>query len=97
MHFVDYVGDVFQDIDATTDYHSFRKKWGNDPRFEVLDRKDRESLLNERYFISLSVRNVFVDLMIAIAIFRGLYYYGFLRSQLPNVWLGDSSIVEGLP
>lgn len=37
-----------QDIDHTTDYYTFRKKWGNDPRFEALDRKDRENLLNER-------------------------------------------------
>uniref|UniRef100_A0A2N9IEN5 Pre-mRNA-processing protein 40C n=1 Tax=Fagus sylvatica TaxID=28930 RepID=A0A2N9IEN5_FAGSY len=37
-----------EDIDQNTDYQSFRKKWGNDPRFEALDRKDREHLLNER-------------------------------------------------
>ncbi|KAI3429121.1 uncharacterized protein J3R85_008533 [Psidium guajava] len=37
-----------QDIDHTTDYYSFRKKWGNDPRFEAVERKDRENLLNER-------------------------------------------------
>lgn len=37
-----------EDIDHNTDYQTFRKKWGNDPRFEVLDRKDRELLLNER-------------------------------------------------
>lgn len=49
MHFLTVI--VFQDIDATTDYHTFRKKWGHDPRFEALDRKDRESLLNERYFV----------------------------------------------
>lgn len=36
------------DIDHNTDYQTFRKKWGNDPRFEALDRKDREHLLNER-------------------------------------------------
>ncbi|XP_047330248.1 pre-mRNA-processing protein 40C isoform X2 [Impatiens glandulifera] len=37
-----------EDIDLNTNYQMFRKKWGNDPRFETLDRKDRESLLNER-------------------------------------------------
>ncbi|CAI0405101.1 unnamed protein product [Linum tenue] len=37
-----------EDIDQYTDYYTFRKKWGNDPRFEALDRKDREHLLNER-------------------------------------------------
>lgn len=39
---------LFQDIDDKTDSHTFRKKWGNDPRFEALDRKEREHLLNER-------------------------------------------------
>lgn len=38
----------FQDINHSTDYQTFRKKWGNDPRFEVLDRKEREHLLSER-------------------------------------------------
>ncbi|KAK2972597.1 hypothetical protein RJ640_007066 [Escallonia rubra] len=37
-----------EDIDHTTDYHTFRKKWSNDPRFEALDRKEREIVLNER-------------------------------------------------
>lgn len=37
-----------EDIDHTTDYHTFRKRWGQDPRFEALERKDREALLNER-------------------------------------------------
>uniref|UniRef100_A0A2P2JH43 Pre-mRNA-processing protein 40C isoform X1 n=2 Tax=Rhizophora mucronata TaxID=61149 RepID=A0A2P2JH43_RHIMU len=36
------------DIDQNTDYQTFKKKWGIDPRFEALDRKDREHLLNER-------------------------------------------------
>ncbi|KAL2938940.1 Pre-mRNA-processing protein 40C, partial [Bienertia sinuspersici] len=42
-----------EEIDHTTDYHTFRKRWGHDPRFEALERKDREALLNER---SLSCR-----------------------------------------
>ncbi|PON93729.1 WW domain containing protein [Trema orientale] len=37
-----------EDIDHKTDYQIFRKKWGDDPRFLALDRKDREHLLNER-------------------------------------------------
>lgn len=37
-----------EDIDHNTDYQTFKRKWGHDPRFEVLDRKERESLLNER-------------------------------------------------
>ncbi|XP_050372348.1 pre-mRNA-processing protein 40C isoform X2 [Argentina anserina] len=42
------LAEAVEDINDATDYHSFRKKWGNDPRFENLDRKDREHLLNER-------------------------------------------------
>lgn len=37
-----------EDIDHKTDYQTFKRKWGSDPRFEALDRKDREALLNER-------------------------------------------------
>ncbi|KAF9624019.1 hypothetical protein IFM89_007717 [Coptis chinensis] len=37
-----------EDIDYKTEYQSFKKKWGSDPRFEALDRKEREVLLNER-------------------------------------------------
>ncbi|KAJ8759627.1 hypothetical protein K2173_009274 [Erythroxylum novogranatense] len=37
-----------EDIDHNTDYQTFRKKWGHDPRFEALERKEREHLLNER-------------------------------------------------
>ncbi|XP_057962775.1 pre-mRNA-processing protein 40C isoform X2 [Malania oleifera] len=37
-----------EDVDHTTDYQTFKKKWGNDSRFEALDRKEREFLLNER-------------------------------------------------
>lgn len=44
-----YHPDIFQDIDKHTDYHIFKKKWGNDLRFESLERKEREALLNERY------------------------------------------------
>lgn len=37
-----------EDIDYKMDYQTLKKKWGHDPRFEALDRKDREVLLNER-------------------------------------------------
>ncbi|KAF5195719.1 Pre-mrna-processing protein 40c [Thalictrum thalictroides] len=37
-----------EDIDHKTDYQSFKEKWGSDPRFEALDRKEREVLLKER-------------------------------------------------
>lgn len=37
-----------EDIDHNTDYQTFKKKWGHDPRFEALERKERELLLNER-------------------------------------------------
>lgn len=38
-----------QDISHFTTYDNFAKKWGEDSRFEALERKDRESLLNERF------------------------------------------------
>ncbi|EPS62208.1 hypothetical protein M569_12583, partial [Genlisea aurea] len=37
-----------EDIDHNTDYQTFRTKWGEDPRFKALDRKEKELLLNER-------------------------------------------------
>ncbi|XAR53216.1 hypothetical protein NMG60_11021678 [Bertholletia excelsa] len=37
-----------EDIDHNTDYQTFKKKWGHDPRFGALDRKECELLLNER-------------------------------------------------
>ncbi|KAL2506465.1 Pre-mRNA-processing protein 40C [Abeliophyllum distichum] len=37
-----------EDIDYNTDYQTFKRKWGKDPRFEALSRKEREFLLNER-------------------------------------------------
>ncbi|GKD19988.1 pre-mRNA-processing protein 40C isoform X2 [Tanacetum coccineum] len=37
-----------EDIDHNTDYQIFKRKWGYDSRFEALDRKERESLFNER-------------------------------------------------
>jgi|APAra0007618257_1042622.scaffolds.fasta_scaffold02140_11 hypothetical protein len=43
------VSSFFQDIDQHTDYRAFKKKWGNDLRFEAIERKEREGLLNERY------------------------------------------------
>ncbi|XP_071693256.1 pre-mRNA-processing protein 40C [Rutidosis leptorrhynchoides] len=37
-----------EDINHNTDYQTFKRKRGHDPRFEALDRKEREALLNER-------------------------------------------------
>ncbi|KAG8369709.1 hypothetical protein BUALT_Bualt14G0042100 [Buddleja alternifolia] len=37
-----------EDIHHNTDYQTFKMKWGDDPRFRALDRKEREFLLNER-------------------------------------------------
>ncbi|KAK6122840.1 hypothetical protein DH2020_043421 [Rehmannia glutinosa] len=39
-----------EEIDHNTDYQTFKRRWGEDPRFQALDRKDRELLLNERVF-----------------------------------------------
>ncbi|XP_054823893.1 pre-mRNA-processing protein 40C isoform X2 [Prosopis cineraria] len=46
--FKQLLDEASEDINHNTDYQTFRKKWGNDPRFEALDRKDREHLFNER-------------------------------------------------
>ncbi|KAI4357005.1 hypothetical protein L6164_000983 [Bauhinia variegata] len=46
--FKQLLNEALEDIDHNTDYQTFRKKWGDDPRFNALDRKDREQLLNER-------------------------------------------------
>ncbi|XP_021302845.1 pre-mRNA-processing protein 40C isoform X2 [Sorghum bicolor] len=37
-----------EDINQKTDYQEFKRKWGADPRFEALDRKEREVLFNEK-------------------------------------------------
>ncbi|XP_027354873.1 pre-mRNA-processing protein 40C isoform X2 [Abrus precatorius] len=46
--FKQLLDEASEDIGHNTDYQTLRKKWGNDPRFEALDRKEREHLLNER-------------------------------------------------
>ncbi|XP_061342129.1 pre-mRNA-processing protein 40C [Gastrolobium bilobum] len=46
--FKQLLDEASEDINHNTDYQTFRKKWGNDPRFEALDRKEREHLLSER-------------------------------------------------
>ncbi|PKA62757.1 Pre-mRNA-processing protein 40C [Apostasia shenzhenica] len=35
-------------IDYRTDFQTFKRKWSGDPRFEALDRKERELLFNEK-------------------------------------------------
>ncbi|XVF85511.1 hypothetical protein PTKIN_Ptkin17bG0123300 [Pterospermum kingtungense] len=46
--FKQLLDEASEDIDQNTNYQTFKRKWGSDPRFEALDRKDRELLLNER-------------------------------------------------
>ncbi|KAA3466245.1 pre-mRNA-processing protein 40C [Gossypium australe] len=46
--FKQLLDEASEDIDHDTNYQTFKRKWGSDPRFEALDRKDRELLLNER-------------------------------------------------
>jgi len=45
---------MLQVINQKTDYQEFKRKWGADPRFEALDRKEREMLFNEKYGQPLS-------------------------------------------
>lgn len=52
---------VYQDINHNTDYQTFRRKWGSDPRFEAIERKEREVLLNERYLISMLQHGIDVN------------------------------------
>jgi hypothetical protein len=37
-----------QDIDPKLGYQEFKRKRGTDPRFEALDRKEREALFKEK-------------------------------------------------
>ncbi|XVF02932.1 hypothetical protein REPUB_Repub04eG0217200 [Reevesia pubescens] len=46
--FKQLLDEASEDIDHSTNYQTFKRKWGSDPRFEALDRKDRELLLSER-------------------------------------------------
>ena len=54
---------MLQDINQKTDYQEFKRKWGADPRFEALDRKEREVLFNEKYGQPLSWTNDFEFLL----------------------------------
>ncbi|XP_022776500.1 pre-mRNA-processing protein 40C isoform X2 [Durio zibethinus] len=49
--FKQLLDEASEDIDHNTNYHTFKRKWGSDPRFEALDRKDRELLLTERVLL----------------------------------------------
>ncbi|PPD90762.1 hypothetical protein GOBAR_DD12307 [Gossypium barbadense] len=49
--FKQLLDEASEDIDHDTNYQTFKRKWGSDPRFEALDRKDRELLLNERVLL----------------------------------------------
>ncbi|XWS34418.1 hypothetical protein CRYUN_Cryun21dG0036900 [Craigia yunnanensis] len=49
--FKQLLDEASEDIDHNTSYQTFKRKWGSDPRFEALDRKDRELLLTERVLL----------------------------------------------
>ncbi|XVE85507.1 hypothetical protein DITRI_Ditri17bG0096300 [Diplodiscus trichospermus] len=49
--FKQLLDEATEDIDHSTSYQAFKRKWGSDPRFDALDRKDRELLLNERVLL----------------------------------------------
>ncbi|KAG6407956.1 hypothetical protein SASPL_130957 [Salvia splendens] len=40
-----------EDIDQNTDYQTFKRRWGEDPRFLSLDRRERVHLLNDRVLL----------------------------------------------
>ncbi|XVE91918.1 hypothetical protein REPUB_Repub01dG0052600 [Reevesia pubescens] len=49
--FKQLLNEASEDIDHNTNYQTFKRKWGSDPRFEALNRKDRELLLSERVLL----------------------------------------------
>ncbi|CAA6662845.1 unnamed protein product [Spirodela intermedia] len=53
--FKQLLDDASEDINLKTDYQAFKRKWGSDPRFVALGRKERELLLSERI---LSIKKV---------------------------------------
>ncbi|KAJ3682288.1 hypothetical protein LUZ60_014861 [Juncus effusus] len=60
-----------QDIDHKTDYYSFKKKWGSDPRFKALDRKESEALLNEK--VKAAQEKVQASRMAIITDFKSMF------------------------
>ncbi|XP_073000923.1 pre-mRNA-processing protein 40C [Typha latifolia] len=59
-----------EDIDHKSDYQAFKRKWGSDPRFEGLDRKERELLFNEK--VKAAKEKVQSMRMATIASFKSL-------------------------
>ncbi|KAG6382864.1 hypothetical protein SASPL_157415 [Salvia splendens] len=49
--FEHYLLEEAKDIGQNTDYQTFKRRWGEDPRFLSLDRREREHLLNERVLL----------------------------------------------
>lgn len=49
------MGFPFQDMNYRPDFHTFKRRWGGDPRFEAMDRKERELLFNEKYVLYKTV------------------------------------------
>lgn len=43
--------EALEDMNHKSDFQSFKRKWGGDPRFEAMDRKEREFLFNEKLFL----------------------------------------------
>ncbi|PKU73342.1 pre-mRNA-processing protein 40C isoform X1 [Dendrobium catenatum] len=43
--------EALEDMNHRLDFQTFKRKWGGDPRFEALDRKEREFLFNEKILL----------------------------------------------
>lgn len=43
--------EALDEMDHRADFQTFKRKWGSDPRFEALDRKEREFLFNEKVLL----------------------------------------------
>ncbi|KAL8486813.1 hypothetical protein ACS0TY_023028 [Phlomoides rotata] len=63
-----------EDIDKNTDYQLFKRRWGEDPRFQALDRKERENLLNERVLLlkKIAQEKTQAERAVAVSIFKSM-------------------------
>ncbi|XP_020599394.1 pre-mRNA-processing protein 40C isoform X2 [Phalaenopsis equestris] len=43
--------EALEDMTHRPDYQTFKRKWGDDPRFEAIERKEREFLFNEKVLL----------------------------------------------
>lgn len=46
--FKQLLDEALEEMDHRTDFQTFKRKWGSDPRFAALDRKEREFFFNEK-------------------------------------------------